>query len=326
MKSIYTKNINLKVSQTLLSLELENYQKLNIQKHVISMSVCVIGDAFVDILTPINNLIKGGVTINDRIKICTGGTANVAIWLSRLGIKTAFVGQVGSDIFGKYFKEILKKENVEDLTIVDISSETGVCISLIEENERSFIVKRGANDTWNTDMLNIIDRICQYKVIYTTAYSLVNRRNKKMLEAILSSAKGKDCEIWFNLASHNIVKQYKEEITNFINNFADNLVMNADEAKILTGNSVNPMGILNKHVKNIIITMGKNGCLIYSQNVDNAIHIPACKIKDVIDVTGAGDAFISGFLAGYIRGCSIEKCGQMGNELASKVIQKIGAV
>jgi ribokinase len=72
--------------------------------------------------------------------------------------------------------------------------------------------------------------------------------------------------------------------------------------------------------------MGENGCLIYSQNIDNAIHIPAYKIKDVIDVTGAGDAFIAGFLAGYIRGYSIEKCGQMGNELASKVIQKIGAV
>jgi sugar/nucleoside kinase (ribokinase family) len=72
----------------------------------------------------------------------------------------------------------------------------------------------------------------------------------------------------------------------------------------------------------IIMTNGKNGCVI-AQNHEIKF-IPTNKIKNVIDTTGAGDLFVSGFLKGYINGSDVIKCSQMGNYYASEIIQIIG--
>ena len=287
--------------------------------------ICVIGDAFIDIIIPKSNLIRGGVVINNDIKMSIGGTANVAIWLSRLGIKSYFIGTVGNDPFGEFFKNTLKEENVEDLVIVNDDFETGLCISVVDNDERSFIVKRGANDAWTEKLLEFEDIVGRSKIVYTTAYSLVSKRNKNILEFLLTSAKRNGSEIWLNLASHNIIASHKELILKIIREFADAIIMNQNEALTLCGSVDDVFSILRDNVSLIVITLGKNGCKIYSNKHNDIIYRPAYKVIKCKDVTGAGDAFAAGFIAKYLNGFNIEKCGDFGNKLASEVIQRFGS-
>ena len=71
------------------------------------------------------------------------------------------------------------------------------------------------------------------------------------------------------------------------------------------------------------LTRSEKGCVII--NKDKIIEIPTKKIEKILDTTGAGDNFASGFLYYFVRGFDLEKCGEYGNFLAGKIIQKFGA-
>ena len=139
------------------------------------MSVTVIGDAFVDLIVPIQG-IKRGETYHRKILVSCGGTANVAVQISKLGESAKFLGKVGNDILGKYFKQNLRDNGVKDLTVVDQRNPTGICVSLIyEDGERTMIADRGANDFLSKeDVLAYIDEIVDSKIVYFSGYSLLS--------------------------------------------------------------------------------------------------------------------------------------------------------
>lgn len=97
------------------------------------MTVTVIGDAFIDIIVSIHE-IKSGGTYQRAINIYCGCAANVSVWISRLGKRANFVGMIGADQFGDYFKNDLKKERVKDLTIMSDKHPTGMCLSILDES------------------------------------------------------------------------------------------------------------------------------------------------------------------------------------------------
>ena len=75
-------------------------------------------------------------------------------------------------------------------------------------------------------------------------------------------------------------------------------------------------------VQILITTLGEKGSTI--QTKDQTLQINPAKPKEVVDPTGAGDAFRAGFLAGYIKGLDLRTCGQMGSVAACYVIEKYG--
>ena len=98
------------------------------------------------------------------------------------------------------------------------------------------------------------------------------------------------------------------------------------EAKVLTGHSklAAAMDKIRKWgVKTILITMGKKGTLAHF--ADEFYHIPACTPKTVKDPTGAGDAFMGGFLAEYTRGREPTWCCCVGSAAASFVVEEVGS-
>jgi fructokinase len=80
---------------------------------------------------------------------------------------------------------------------------------------------------------------------------------------------------------------------------------------------------LKKIKKPIVITRGNVGSLAISNN--EIINCESVRVAKVVDLTGAGDLFASGFFKEYLDNSDIKKCLQTGSELAAKIIQKIGA-
>jgi sugar/nucleoside kinase (ribokinase family) len=80
--------------------------------------------------------------------------------------------------------------------------------------------------------------------------------------------------------------------------------------------------LLQKYCPIAVVSAGKDGCYVGSQ--DEVIHCPGRK-ANVVDTTGAGDLFASGFLWGYLKGYPLKKCGELGNLLGSHCVEVLGA-
>ena len=100
--------------------------------------------------------------------------------------------------------------------------------------------------------------------------------------------------------------------------------LNCDEIGILTGSEyrdgakeLNEIG-----AAIVAVTLGGNGCYIRTKGEE--ISVPASS-AEVVDTTGAGDAFCAGFLCGLLGGKSLDYCGRMGNRVAAKCIEVVGA-
>ena len=76
--------------------------------------------------------------------------------------------------------------------------------------------------------------------------------------------------------------------------------------------------------KVIITTLGSKGSILESRN--DAVHVGVAKPKNISDPTGAGDAYRSGFIAGYLRNWDLKVCGQMGAVAAAYTVEKYGTV
>jgi len=121
------------------------------------------------------------------------------------------------------------------------------------------------------------------------------------------------------------VTRHKQDFNNLLKNDLDILIGNENEINELANkknllDSVNQLKELNKL---IVITRSENGSMAIKNN--EIINCNSIKVKEVLDLTGAGDLFAAGFLKEYLDNSDIKKCLETGSMLASKIIQKIGA-
>ena len=283
------------------------------------MSVTVIGDAFIDIIVPTQG-IKPGETHHRKIMALCGGTANVAVQIAKLGEKSKFVGKVGDDAFGKYFRQNLKINKVKDLTFIDDKNPTGLCVSLSYENgERTMVANRGANDFLKKEKIrSCIDEITDSKIIYFSGYSLLSRKSAESILYAIEECHKQNCKIYFNPGASNLIKEdFKEVISNFI----DVLILNMEEAKNMTKRDKigDILKSLNSMVNTLVITMGEDGCVI--SEGDSYMQVKTEKLG-ALDTTGAGDAFAAGFTVGKLKGKSIVDSAKLGNETAANFLNE----
>jgi len=286
------------------------------------MSATIIGDVFIDIIYPLTDF-NPGETHFKNINIREGGNAFVAIQISRLGGNAKFIGKLGDDVFGHYFTDILRKNNVRDLTTKSYYLRTGLCISMTYENgERTMIADRKANDDLSTeDIMQFIDEIIESKIIYFSGYSMVNKNQRRRILNAISEIKrlNESCIFIFNPGAPNIIASISN-LRDIILEQVDIFILNLDEAKILTGknNQEHILRDLNNLSKINIISKGNLGCVLSNDGI--VIELDTKKI-DTKDTTGAGDAFSAGFITGYLRNMSLIDSAKFGNEVASNFLK-----
>jgi fructokinase len=279
------------------------------------MSVTVVGDAFIDLIVPVEN-IRPGETYHRKVLIFPGGLSNVAVEISKLGEKVRFLGKVGNDPFGKHFKQFLMENGVEDLTLIDPGLPTGLCVCLVYENgERTMIASRGANDNITMeDIKQHIGGIKSSKIAYFSGYSLLKEKTRSSVLFCMRECHSAGVRIFFNPGAPNLIR---EEFSEVIKRYVDVLILNQDEAMSLCGSK--DLRSLNNFVKLAAVTRGENGCALVRNREIIEVRTEKVNIKNT---TGAGDAFAAGFIAGKLKGLNDVECAKLGNKVAAAFLVK----
>lgn len=252
--------------------------------------------------------------------IVSGGSAsNTIIGLARLGIETGFLGRIGKDTFGKFYKEDLNKNNVQShLTEVDEAS--GVASTFIsKDGERTFGTYLGAASNLSAKELHP-QNFEGYKYFYIEGYLV---QSHELIRRAIILAKEAGAKVILDLASYNIVEENRDFLLEIIPQYADIVFANEEEAKSLLGKEPEEaVSILAESAEIAIVKMGAKGSWI--QRGEEKVLVPAYAVN-CVDTTGAGDLYAAGFLYGLIHDCSLAISGQIGTILATHVIQDVGA-
>ncbi len=311
-----------------------------------SKKILGIGNAIVDVFVKVddiflseNKLTKGSmkliekkeyISLKSSIKIEKiepgGSVANTMAGISYLKGNSSFIGKINLDEFGGIYKESLKKINV-DFPYVEKSEDlpTGASIIFITpDSERTMCTYLGISSQLSKYDINE-DHIKDCEVIFLEGYLWDRGTSEEMFKHVINLAKKKKIKIAMTLSDIFCVKRHKDDFLKLLLNDLNILIGNENEINELMqkNNLLDSIKELKKINKLIVITRGENGSLAILNN--EVINCESFKVKKILDLTGAGDLFASGFLKEYADQSDIKQCLKVGSELAAKIIQKIGA-
>ena len=307
--------------------------------------ICFIGNAIVDILSrtsfeTLNKLkiSKGSMQLvnkelSDKILkyvenplIVSGGSAaNTAVGFQSFGGRCNFIGQIGNDEFGELFSKDLNNSGVFfQSQVFELAEKTSKSIVLVTPDaERSMNTFLGASNKFN---LNSVKKefIINSSMIYIEGYLFDQPEAKEAIYHCCNIAKLNNNKIALSLSDLFCVDRHRDDFLNLIDKYVDIIFANENEIKSLYQSDIE---VSINNIKNKVyigaITLGSKGSIVFENKVE--YHIDPIFVKEVIDTTGAGDLFASGFLFGLINNQSMEKCGYLGNKAASETIKYIGA-
>ncbi len=307
------------------------------------MKILGIGNAIVDVICKVddefiskNNLTKSTMKLifddnefenllsNLKIeKTVSGGSiANSIVGLSQLGNKVGFIGKVNDDELGKKYEEGLLKEKVsyfyskkkEELP-------TGTCLILVTpDSERTMCTFLGTAGKINENDVDI-DAINKSEIIFLEGYLWDEGDPKKAFEKAITNAN----KVAMSLSDQFCVDRHKPHFLELVKRKLDITFANEQEImSLIDAKDFNEVIDFAKSLgKLLVITRGEKGAIAI-----NSSEVSECGIKqglNIVDLTGAGDLFASGFLHGFVNQMSLKESLEKGTEMSSKVIQQIGA-
>lgn len=250
-----------------------------------------------------------------------GGGTNAAVTFARQGFKTACIGVIGQDTNGTAILDELRREGVDakyfQLHNDDITAYSVVLVS--EGGERTILSYKGEGAHWNTKLIPW-DRL---EATWMYVNSLGGHED--MLEAVVQWSRIKKG----HLATNPGTKELEfglERLGKYWKHF-DVVGMNQEEAAQLTGLPFEKKDEIFRRMDEaiggiFIMTKGGEGVLVSDGHFVYSAGIPS---KEVVERTGAGDAFHSGFLVEFMRSGSIEKAIQLGTANATSKVMYYGA-
>jgi fructokinase len=311
-----------------------------------SKTILGIGNAIVDVFVKVdddfllrNDLTKGSMklikkeefeSLKSTIKIekieAGGSVANTMAGISYLGGNPSFIGKINSDQFGKIYKKSLEKINVNFLYSENEEKlSTGASIIFITpDSERTMCTYLGISSQLSKEDINE-DHIKDYEIIFLEGYLWDKGTSEEMFKYVINLAKKHNIKIAMSLSDIFCVTRHREDFFKLLKNDLSILIGNENEINelIQKNNLLDSMNELKNINKLIIITRSENGSVAILNN--EITNCESTKVEKVLDLTGAGDLFASGFFKEYLDKSNIKKCLQTGSQLAAKIIQKIGA-
>jgi len=306
------------------------------------MKVLGIGNAIVDVICKVeesflseNNLTKSTMKLVDEIKfkkllsnlnieetIAGGSVANSIVGLSRLGNSVSFIGKVNNDELGnKYEKSLINEKIKYCYQKKEEIMPTGTCLILITpDSERTMCTFLGIAGKINDKDIDE-NAVINSELIFLEGYLWDEGEPRTAFNKAISISK----KTAMTLSDKFCVDRHKKSFLDLVNNKLD--ITFANELEILSlidAKSFDEVISFSKQIgKLVVITRGEKGSLAIQKN--EVVECEGQKNLKIIDLTGAGDLFAAGFLHGYINKLSIKESLEKGTEMASKIIQKIGA-
>jgi fructokinase len=311
-----------------------------------SKKILGIGNAIVDVFVKVddnflskNKLTKGSMklieksefeSLKSKIKIekleAGGSVANTMAGISYLKGCPSFIGKINSDEFGEIYKKSLEKINV-NFPYIEKSENlsTGASIIFITpDSERTMCTYLGISSQLSISDINE-DHIKNYELILLEGYLWDKGMTEEMFKHVINLAKKNNVKIAMSLSDIFCVSRHRNDFFKLLLDDLNILIGNENEMNELMqkNNLLDSIKELKKINKLIIITRSENGSLAILNN--EIINCESVKVEKILDLTGAGDLFASGFFKEYLDNSDIKKCLQAGSELAANIIQKIGA-
>ncbi|MFG2003127.1 carbohydrate kinase family protein [Spirillospora sp. NPDC048911] len=292
--------------------------------------VVVVGDLMTDtVARAAFPLAKGSDTPAAVTSHGGGSGANVASWLALEGVEVAFVGRRGSDIAGRNRDMELMGYGVDARLVMDQERPTGTCVVLItHKGDRTMLSDPGANGALLAeDVERCKDLFNQGTHLHLSGYSLINEGSRKAATHALELARQAQMSISVDGGSSSPLKRMGAEPFLEWTQGARLLVVNADEAEVLTGRDspASAAKVLTAWYPQVVIKSGADGALWYTNGRPEPITVAAEPIEKIIDGTGAGDAFVAGFLPAWLEGKPPAEALTAGNRLAVQAMQHLGA-
>lgn len=245
------------------------------------------------------------------LKAPGGAPANVAIAVTRLGGKAAFVGKLGDDEFGHMLAGILKQNGVSVEGIkFDQGARTALAfVTLRADGEREFMFYRNpsADMLLTPDELNL-DLIRSAKVFHYGSISLIVEPCRSAHFKAMEVAKEAGCLLSYDpnlrLPLWPSAKEAREKIMSIWDK-ADVIKVSDNELEFLTGKEVSDeaaLSLWHPNLKLLLVTLGEDGCSYYTKSFQG--KIAGFHVK-TIDTTGAGDSFIGALLCKMVQDQSI---------------------
>lgn len=261
-------------------------------------------------------------TKSKQISAPGGSSANTIFGLQELGVDTAFLGKIGNDKQGRFYKERYE-EMGGDTTRFKLNEKvpTGRCLSLITpDSERTMRTDLGAAATMLTEEISDAD-FADITHLHAEGYMLFN---KDLMIHVLQLAKKNSCTVSLDLSSFGVVNASMGILPDILGKYVDIVFANEDEAKAFCGDEDPEKAIkaISEYSHTVAVKLGKKGSIIKYRKGIARVN---ADVVDAVDTTGAGDLWQAGFLYGFLRGMPIELCGKFGSILGSEVVKVIGA-
>lgn len=282
--------------------------------------VCV-GDVIDDVVAVPAGPIRSDTDTPSAIRFRPGGSpANTAAWLGSLGAAVDFVGTVGAADVARHAAAL---PGVTAHLTGHPTLTTGAIVVIVDGQTRSMLTDRGANAA--LDPADVTDGLlAEAAVLHLTGHALLNDAGAAGFATLIARASAASVAVSLAPGSAGFIADYGVAAFRAATAGASILFPSLDEGRLLTG-LVEPREIaaaLAAEVPVVVLTLGTDGVLVAA---DGAIEaVPAVR-AEVVDPTGAGDAFCAGFLAEWVQSGDALAAAREGTQVAARAVSSIGA-
>lgn len=288
--------------------------------------ILVVGDVMDDVIVkPEGPLVRG----SDRratIRHLPGGAgANQATWLAHFGVKVGLLAKVGHGDL-EHYTTLLQRRGIRPWLTADRHLPTGSLVAIVDaDGERSFFSDRGANMLLDPDDLRS-DLLDEVGLLHISGYALFAPRSRATVQELIREAQERAISWTVDPASTGFLSEVGP--ADFLNwtSGAAFCFANEDEAALLAGSPDPAMQgvVLARHYAHVVIKRGGRGAELYGREGACLATLPAPPVE-VLDTTGAGDAFLAAFLAAHLEQRPLEACLAQGITAGAEATTFFGA-
>lgn len=261
-------------------------------------------------------------------KFFGGSPANIAINVKKLGLNSLIVSAVGNDGLGKYLINKVKDVGLDIGYIQKVDYSTSMVIITKSKSNPIPIFYRGA-DYHLAYTSEIGEAVENSKIIHFSCWAISRIPIRKTIEIVIEKARKSNSLICFDPNYHSMIWEKGEKGIEYIKSIigkVDIVKPSKDDAERLFGQDTNEKQIdkfIKLGAKIVIMTLGNEGAIV--SNGQETIKF-STMASEIVDTTGAGDAFWSGFYAGIVKGYTIKEALNFGFAVSAYKLRYTGAI
>ena len=284
--------------------------------------VLAVGDVIDDVLVRPSGPIAPDTDTPSAIERIAGGSAaNTACWLASIGTPASLVASVGREDRQRHEALLVERGVVPHLK--PTARATGTIVVLSQGESRAMLTDRGANE--ETSPADVTDHLlASHDLLHVTGHVFAGPdRDTAWHELFVrASLAGLTTSVAPGSAGH-LLAMGPDRFRRIVAG-VDLLIASTEEAQVLTGHRDPAAAALELAAAHplVVVTLGSEGSLVAT--AEGTAHVPPVR-ADVVDVTGAGDAYAAGFLAALLTGATDAEAGGRAAALAAQAVTRVGA-